>query len=465
MDQKASASASGKRKSNRTGKKNETAAVVVVEEENNVQRFVNKKAVTNAVIPEIALEKMGKLLIPYQKYIKDFIWSINSSSGSPFEPPKGFSIVLDWDAPCNPILFSPTKLFYGQSAKLIRNPMTKTRSELIDEHWIYQHMDTIKKKLANNFKDHNDATKQDVEYYKKFKQDPMYSLDLSFNQLKGSFIGLYSSQVKTEHGFEKQYWIVAQAGVKDASEQIYENMEQKFNMYSPEVTKVNGNPTTLHDIFAQDRNIPLARQFGSKLRAMMIAEVMKILDLVDDGSGPDIENITFDFSTDERNNNLTYRAATLDPEICSNGMLYLETPSTGIQIIKGPPQIGREFGTTWKMKQGLFACFPANLGKQDPNYGTTTTKGNNTSITSSLISESTRQRLSKQFVWKASSSSQSHIGNSVSSTDNTVGELPEKLYATNYKSIHQISSQFSQLGYNPDWGLIQLEPVIVRMVN
>jgi hypothetical protein len=402
------------------------------ESKRNLEDLVNYNFVPDASqIKEKTRNKVVKLMNYYgPQNVKGFVWNANWSDNRNLDVPSGFSFAVSDSTPISHKMFSPEKMFQATSAYRIDLTNTKfSDGSLVNLKNVIQRIDKIESGLN---KSNLQEKQNDTFSLKAFDSRNGSSEKLTpVMGTAGSFVGLYMSEDRSNYKPSQQFWILAQSRNTAISEELYRIMEEEsreekrrtfkefFFDNNKEVKGILGHIKLNRKILLQNifNNIGLEMNIKTEVSPTLETQTNKVTNIVS-------------------NKTMVYHSGTVDPSTVS-GLIFNNNPHLGSTILKGQPDENEEFGKPWAASDDTFSAFPINTGR----------RLNESEVKNSPLKTSINVS-NKVFTWD--------------SKNDICWRLADDVYKRRDKAFKNIQAS---IGYDPNWGEIDLQPVMVRLSN
>jgi hypothetical protein len=400
-------------------------------------------------LARMAIKKGKAILEKYGDYCRAFVCAPNfMAKQDPFEPPSGFSALLDANAPAYAVLFHPKKMGYGTVAVPLNEAVISNRSEPINELHISKNLIDIASRMNVRVPQ---TTNKPVLIKTHFSDEgsPSDKWEESLGS-GGAYAGIYSSVERGTHGYKNRIWLVVQSGNESASEEIYRIIEDCEPDW--DVTPSAPAKTTIKTVFNRS-DVKFLTKAVIATRERLLCAMAETLDLDSRAlfgvSNPQkrlansiVSTVSYNL-TKMGDSHAVYHSATVDPAFCNNGIIMNENPYLGPTILKGPVYPGVqtadiEFGNAWSLAyDDAYGSFPTGTGRV-----TTFARKNLGDIVPAIPAYDT--------------------GKFISEAEGKNLRMSQKIYRTRDSSFKDIEHK---LGYNHGWGEIHLKPLVVKVCH
>ncbi len=400
-------------------------------------------------LPASASEKAENIVRAYEGDALRWVWAPNASDARALDPPTGWALSVRGSAPVLKDAFSPRKMFYGTAAIQLP-PETRFRDGgALDEARLRANLDQAKTALDQLMSQAQGAraVPRLAMFDAKHGESAAWTEQLAGGG--GAYAGLFESTHRGPAGHVTSYWLVAQAGCPQASEDLYRLMEDV------------GARTTWKAFFFEDSQTQFVRAVAERNRMRLLARVAEALQL-DVATEPDlmafkgpevrrapqlirphVETLHHNVVQD-RAGRVTLYSNAVDPAGARAGILFGENPWLGPVLMRGPDGASDSVGAhAWQLSNAAVvagAAFPTCTGRPGAAAAAATT----------AASDGATIDLSRPhpFVWE---------DRAVNQRLATPGTYRPR--DPDFKAAE------ARLGYNHAWSELDLRPVVVKIAT
>lgn len=331
---------------------------------------MNSKIVDDLVVDKVDDEtnnRANAIMSQLGDFGINWVWSANWSNSHPIEPPSGFSLVVDYNAPLISDVFHPEKLFSGVSAYKLESPTIGKDKIKLDEAYLHNNSHEILESMKRNLKPQQDGD-FDLSCMSKDLEGTDSKSWTSSLSGTNSFAGIYTSKETDGYYIKTDYWLLVQSGVPKASNDIYNKIYDHCNQSKEE-------KPTWENYFNNNKDIAYVRDGSRRNRDQLLCKIAKSVKLntkcEEDTKcmtrrvlklNPSIETFHYSFTDVKTDNSIIYHSNTASPSVC-NGMLLMVNPYMGGYIMKGDTESGIEYGKHWSMPDNYGEAFPTCTGR------------------------------------------------------------------------------------------------------
>jgi hypothetical protein len=399
-----------------------------------VENFIDSSFVLDGeAIGKKTTTKISKIIESYDlKNVKKLVWNVNWADNSQVEVASGFSFAVDENTPMRKKIFTPKKMFKATIAYVIDpSKMKFSDGTPVTFQDVIKRLDKIKSSLSSlQLKGANDDgdsfTIQNFDpRNEKYVEVSNYPASMGQG---GSFVGIYSSIDRSSYKPNKQLVIASQNYFTVASEALYRYFEEEGSKEKPASWKDVLKSSVVVNAYAAiqaNRKKLMAKTIDCIGLEMKDASQKTLIK-------PTLETETNHFTHNGPTKTYVYHSETLDPET-TKGIIFNDIPSHGPKILKGPPSGKNQFGGSWNATDDTYNSFPVNSGR-------VSLKGD------------TKISLPEEDIENFTSNSE------VKSN----WRLSENVYRQRDEAFK--NAQYD-MGYDKNWGEINLEPIMVRVSN
>jgi hypothetical protein len=414
---------------------------------------------------EEGLEKINNLSNLFDGKLEAFVQLPNFSANQKFAPPSGFAVRAKANqTPLHTDLFDGKMFKRTAVYELPEGFRILGSKESATEEFILNNSERLKQLINSVFIEEQSKAKISLKLIdqKSGKETKEWKEEMGYG---GSFIGLYSSNERSDYHYKNKFYLVAQTYSPSANKEI----ENLINDASPttEVGPTSAPKHTFETFFDHTKNKDLANlsKMSKRNSHRQLARLATVMNLQDAKGNPIELNFQKDLSSssnqeeapwilnptidicsnvvEKYNGKMVYRNGAIDPSQHKNGIPFCEAPLLGVTILKGPSLDAFEFGGSWKATEDSLGSFPIHSGRKKDARQLSKDLSNKKYVTE----KGPVAELLKPFVW-----------NNHEKAENP--RLVVNAYRTrdsNWKKIEK------QLGYDHSNGEIYLKPLVVKI--
>lgn len=258
-------------------------------------------------VSDPAISRMDAIIQHSNGGIIKWIWSTNWSRGADLLPPTGGAALIDATKPFSAEVFHPQKMFSGVSILKIPHNAKTNSGKPFNLEYLIMNQDKIKDRMADLIQ----CTEGPRETLAECNDAVLNHRNRPIVDIGGSpshFAGVFYCDEKIHGGYRNDFYLVVQSGMKKASEELFQEMEDVAAENTQGSAKVSFANYFKDSISV--RNLKLA---NSCHRKEVLAKLCVALDIdkeVDGYNSTPIENTKYNI-TNISNQHMVYNAGTM----------------------------------------------------------------------------------------------------------------------------------------------------------